>query len=245
MIDIHCHILPAIDDGASSWEIAGQMCHAAFADGITYAVATPHANSLFAYDRKAFLQLLEELRQRCPAGLTLSLGCDFHLSYENLERLFAGPDEFLITGTRYLLIEFSDYGLPPRFDHLLFRMRAEAQIVPILTHPERHPLLQRHPENVAPWVEAGCLMQITANSLTGHWGRKAKDVAVWLLQKQLVHIIATDAHDLVHRPPVLSAARDFVSAKFGKEVASALVESNPRTVVENGPMSSLFWAPSL
>jgi protein-tyrosine phosphatase len=207
-------------------------------------VATPHANSQFLYDRKAFLVRLEELQQRCPGGLKLTLGCDFHLSYENLELLFASPGEFLIGNTRYLLIEFNDYGLPPRFDHLLFRMRAELQIVPILTHPERHPLLQRHPENVAPWVAAGCLVQITANSFTGHWGRKAKDVAVWLLQKQLVHIIATDAHDLVHRPPVLSAAREFVSAKFGKEVASALVDSNPRIVVENGPVASLFWAPS-
>ena len=245
MIDLHCHILPLIDDGASSWEIAGQMCRAAVADGITHTVATPHANSQFAYDRQVFLQRLEELRQLCSGELKLSLGCDFHLSYENLELLFADPGNFLIEGTRYLLIEFNDYGLPPRFDHLLFRMRAEAQIVPILTHPERHPLLQRHPEMVSPWIEAGCLVQITANSLTGHWGHKAKEVAVWLLQKQLVHIIATDAHDLVHRPPVLSAARDFVSTKFGKDVASALVESNPRTVVENGPVSSLFWAPSL
>ncbi len=245
MIDIHCHILPAIDDGASSWEIAEQMCQAASADGITHVVATPHANSQFAYDRRAFLLRLEELRQHCPGELKLGLGCDFHLSFENLELLFANPGEFLIEGTRYLLIEFNDFSFPPRFDHLLFRMHAELQIVPVLTHPERYPMLQRHPENVAPWVEAGCLVQVTANSLTGHWGRKAKEVALWLLQKQLVHIIATDAHDLVHRPPVLSAARDFVADKFGKDVALALVESNPRTVVENGPVSSLLWAPSL
>lgn len=232
MIDIHCHILPLIDDGAKSWEIAEEMCRMAIDDGITHIVATPHANAQFEYKREEFSGLLAELQARTKGKLKFSLGCDFNLSFENLELLFASPGQFLIEGTRYLLIELNNFSVPPRFEQLLFRMTAENQIVPILTHPERHPLLQRHPEQIARWVESGCLVQITANSLDGYWGRRAKDVAVWLLKQRLVHIIATDAHDTRKRPPLLSAARDHVAHLLGEDVALALVDVNPRMVIE-------------
>jgi protein-tyrosine phosphatase len=244
MIDIHCHILPLTDDGAASWEIAEQMCALALADGITHIVATPHANSRYRYDRSVHMQQLSALEQKTQGKLRFSLGCDFHLSYENLELLFANPRNFVIGETNYLLTELSEYSLPPAFEQLLFRLKTELRITPILTHPERYPLLQRSPEKIASWTEAGCLVQITANSLTGDWGRKAKDMAVWLLQKKLVHMVATDAHDTKHRPPRLSVARDFVAAKTGADAATALVETNPRIVVENGPAASLFWAPA-
>src|SRR6266567_109808 len=240
MIDIHCHVLPLIDDGARSWEIAEQMCQMACDDGITHIVATPHANERFAYQREAFSGLLAELRTRTRTKdkLKFSLGCDFNLSFENLETLFADPRQYLIEGTQYLLIEMNNFSVPPKFDQLLFRMSTEIQIVPILTHPERHPLLQRHPEQIAPWVDAGCLVQITANSLTGHWGRRAKDVSTWLLKQKLVHIIATDAHDTQNRPPVLSAARDYVAQIMGEEMARTLVEVNPGRVVIGGDVSA-------
>ncbi len=234
MVDIHCHILPLVDDGARSWEIAEQMCAMAVKDGITHIVATPHANSQYDYDRERFSQILSELQGRLNGTLKFSLGCDFNLSFENLELLFASPAQFLIEGTRYLLIELNNFGIPPGFDQLLFRMTAELQIVPILTHPERHPLLQRHPEQVAPWTDLGCLVQITANSLTGHWGRRAKDAAVWLLKKKVVHILASDAHDLHHRPPLLSPARDAVAQMLDEQSAMELVEINPRLVITDG-----------
>lgn len=238
MVDIHCHILPLVDDGARSWEIAEQMCAMAIGDGITHIVATPHANSQYEYNRERFSQLLAELQGKLNYSLKFSLGCDFNLSFENLELLFASPAQFLIEGTRYLLIELNNFGIPPGFEQLLFRMTAELQIVPILTHPERHPLLQRHPEQVAPWTDLGCLVQITANSLTGHWGRRAKDAAVWLLKKNLVHIVASDAHDLHHRPPVLSSARDFVAQILNQNSAMELVEINPRLVVTDEEIHS-------
>src|SRR5258708_2900624 len=97
----------------------------------------------------------------------------------------------------------------------------------------------------ARWMAAGWLVQITVNSLTGDWGRKARDAALWLLQRQLVRVVASDAHDTEKRPPILSAAREYLTNKMGQDVATALVESNPLTVVENGPASSLLWAPKL
>lgn len=238
MVDIHCHILPSVDDGALSWEIAEQMCAMAAGDGITHIVATPHANSQYEYDRDRFSQLLSKLQDKFNDTLKFSLGCDFNLSFENLEVLFASPAQFLIEGTKYLLIELNNFGIPPGFEQLLFRMTAELQIVPILTHPERHPLLQRHPEQVAPWTELGCLVQVTANSLTGHWGRRAKDAAVWLLKKHLVHIVASDAHDLHHRPPLLSPARNVVAQILDEHSAMELVEINPQLVVTDGDIHS-------
>jgi protein-tyrosine phosphatase len=233
MVDIHCHVLPDIDDGARSWEIAESMCALALADGIGHIVATPHANSKYHYDREAFSTLLETLREKTGNKLTFSLGCDFHLSYDNLEELFKDPDKFVIGHTKYFLIELSDFALPPNYQQLLFRFRSELGLIPILTHPERYPMLQQQPQSVLRWIDAGCLVQVTANSLTGHWGRRAQSAALWLLKNHAVHIVATDAHDTKHRPPVLSKALKEASKEVGAAMARRLVVDNPRAVVEN------------
>lgn len=238
MIDIHCHILPAIDDGAKSWEISEKMCSMAVADGITHLVATPHANSSYEYNREVFSGMLTELREKTDGKLKFSLGCDFNLSYENLEELFVDPQKFVIEGTQYLLIELSEYAIPPHFTDLLFRMGAELQIIPILTHPERNPILQAHPEYVLQWLDS-CLVQVTANSLTGKWGKRAKEVAIWLLRQRAVHVIASDAHDPIHRPPVLSAGAKVASEIVGPDAAFDLVQTNPEAIVQGREISSL------
>jgi protein-tyrosine phosphatase len=237
MVDIHCHVLPKIDDGASSWEVAEQMCAMALQDGITHIVATPHANSRFRYDREILSGLLKELRNRTGGKLNFSLGCDFHMSYENVELLFADSGRFLIDGTKYMLLEPNDFSIPPNYQDLLFRIRSRLGVTPILTHPERHPMLQVHPQQVKHWIEAGCLVQVTANSLTGHWGQRAKTAAMWLLKNAAAHVIATDAHDALRRPPVLSQAREAAAAVVGPAAALRLVDDNPRSVVEGRAIS--------
>src|SRR5690348_16329574 len=113
MVDIHCHILPNIDDGSRSWEISEKMVDVAAGDGITHIVATPHANGQYQYDRKRFTELLLQLQGRVGGKIAFSLGCDFHMSFENLAALFAGPEQYVIGDTRYLLIELNDYSIPP------------------------------------------------------------------------------------------------------------------------------------
>jgi len=239
VVDIHSHILPSIDDGATSWEMAEKMCALAASDGITHIVATPHASHRYHYDREAFGNMLADLQNRVKGGPMLLLGCDFHLSYDNVKLLFADPSRYVIAGTRYILLELSDFGVPPGFGQLLFRMRTEANVLPILTHPERNPIMQRHPDHVLSYVDAGCLVQVTANSLTGYWGERAKDSAVWLLKKNAVHFLATDAHGLKGRLPILSAGRDAAARVIGRKAASQLVEENPLAVIEGAeiPMS--------
>jgi protein-tyrosine phosphatase len=234
VIDIHCHILPEVDDGPKSWDVAEQMCRMAGQDGTEHIVATPHANDTYFYDRKYLSRLLEILQHRIGESPKLSLGCDFHLSFENMQRAMEVPQQFCIANGRYLLIEFSNFSIPQQIDDWITQMR-ERDIVPIVTHPERNPLLQQNPESVLEWVKLGCAVQVTASSLTGSWGARAQQSAHWLLKKKAVHVLASDGHDTVRRPPVLSEARKIVAKEFGEKTAHMLVDTNPRAIVKDEP----------
>jgi protein-tyrosine phosphatase len=236
VIDIHCHILPEVDDGPKSWESAEAMCKMAAEDGIRHMVATPHANDHYFYDRDYFSELVRDLERRIGGSPTLSLGCDFHLSYENMQSALVSATRYCIGRSQYLLVEFSNFNIPPQIDDWMMRMR-ERGVVPIVTHPERNPILQKSPERVLQWLELGCAVQVTASAVTGLWGPRARQAAQWLLRNNAVQIMATDAHDPVHRPPILSEARQIVARQFGEELAHMLVEDNPGAVVRNEPMA--------
>ncbi len=207
------------------------MCAMAWQDGIKHMVATPHANDEFLYDRPYLEDVLDQLRMRTGNKPELSLGCDFHFSFENIQDVLANPTRYAIGRTPYILIEFSDFSLPPSIDENLERMM-QIGLRPILTHPERNPILQKSPARVVDWVRAGSTVQVTANSLTGRWGKKADACARWLLDQNAVHYIATDAHSLDSRPPILSAAWEQVNRMAGNLVADALTVANPKAVIE-------------
>lgn len=230
MVDIHCHILPQVDDGPESWEVAVEMCRMAAADGITHVVATPHANDLFAYDRERHLAALERLRDLSAGVVGLSLGCDLHFSYDNVQDLMAHPERYSIGEGKYVLVELSDFSIPGTFRRTLQQIIGMG-VRPVITHPERNPILQQDPGPVLDWVHAGALVQVTASAVTGFWGRVTRKVANWLLEQQAVHVLATDAHDTVHRPPLLSGGRDAVAQLRGSEVAKALVHDNPQAII--------------
>ena len=230
MVDIHCHIIPEVDDGASSWEMAVEMCAMAVNDGIEHIVATPHADFQYAYHREELAARLERLQQLTGGSPRLTLGCDFHLSYDNLEDAFAHPQRYTIGETGYLLVEFSDYSIPQQITGALLRL-IEMGITPVITHPERNPLLQHNLDRLLEWVDDGCLVQVTANSLTGFWGEQARRSARSLLEQQAVHVVASDAHDTRRRVPILSAARNAVALWHGEERARTLVEDNPRAII--------------
>lgn len=238
MIDIHCHILPEVDDGPKTWEIALDMCRLAHADGIAHIVATPHASDRYRYDRKNASSLLDNLRQLAGPAPSLSLGCDFHLSYDNLQDVLERPEYYCIESTSCLLVELSNYSIPPRTE-ACFRQLGDRGITPIITHPERHPILQPSPNRVLEWVEQGCLVQVTSSSLTGSWGRHAQRAARWLLEHEGVHVLATDAHDAARRVPILSAGHDAAAQICGERIARLLVDDNPRAIVEGVPLPYL------
>jgi len=232
VVDIHSHILPEVDDGPKSWDVSAAMCRAAAADGITHMVATPHANDRYHYDRPYLQGLVNHLQQLAGASPKLLLGCDFHLSYDNLQDAFANPTRYVIEGTRYLLVEFSNYSIPQQTSDSFMKL-GNCGITPIITHPERNPILRENPQSVLEWAEQGCVIQMTGSALTGFWGERARRAALWLLEHQAVHVLATDAHDLEKRIPVLSSGRDAAAKVCGKEIAEALVEGNPRAIITN------------
>jgi protein-tyrosine phosphatase len=235
VIDIHCHLLPEVDDGPKSWDVAVEMCRIAANDGITHAVATPHASDRYTYDRVYLSSLLAQLQEKVGPSLRLSLGCDLHLSYENLERVLDQPHTYTLGETNYLLVELSNFSVPIQLTDCFVRL-GDRGLTPILTHPERNPILQQTPQRILEWAEQGCLMQVTASALTGYWGERAEIIARRLLERSAVHILASDAHDAKRRVPILSKARDVAEEIVGTEYAQALVEGNPGAIVNGQPI---------
>lgn len=235
MIDIHCHLLPGVDDGARDWEVAAEMCRLAAADGITHIVATPHANDDYVYDRDLLRGRLTKLQAIAGEWPILTLGCDFHFSYENVSAALQDATRFTIGNSQYLLVEFSDFALSLPMRDALVRLR-NTGVVPIVTHPERNMIMQHNPDLILKLLELGCLVQVTASSLTGRWGEAAQKSAEWLLAHEAVHVLASDAHDPVHRPPVLSAGRAAAAKLCGQDVAQALVDDNPRAILNAEPV---------
>jgi protein-tyrosine phosphatase len=235
VVDIHSHILPEVDDGPKSWDVSVAMCRAAAADGITHMVATPHANDRYHYDREYLQGLVAHLQRLVGDQPALSLGCDFHLSFDNLQDALANPNRYVIEGTRYLLVEFSNYSVPQQTTDTFLKLR-NCGITPIITHPERNPILRENLQRVAEWADQGCIIQITGSALTGFWGERPRRAAVWLLEHQAAHVLATDAHDTEKRVPILSRSRDAAAEVCGEEIAESMVEGNPRAILANRPL---------
>jgi protein-tyrosine phosphatase len=231
MVDVHCHILPGLDDGPDNMELSLAMAESAIADGITHVVATPHSNSEYVFDYSRVRKLREELQAKIGDRLILATGCDFHLNPENLDALRAGAPRFCINQRNYLLVEFNEYSIPPAMDQTLHEIQLMG-LRPVITHPERNVILRLQTDRLVKWVRLGCFIQVTAGSLTGVFGPGAqKDSWRWMADG-LVHLVASDAHNMRGRPLKLQPAFDLVRERFGEEVARALFVDNPMAAFE-------------
>ena len=238
MVDLHHHLLPGFDDGAPDLSTSIQMARLAAADGITHVVCTPHASSRYSFDPARVQRTLSQLRAALADAeirLVLGTGCDFHVSYDNVQDALANPRRYTINDTEYLLVELPDYGLPPTLEETFYSLRL-AGMTPILTHPERNPSLQQDTSRLANWIRDGLLTQVTAGSVTGAMGRKAKALAHRLLADRWVHFIATDAHNAGSRPPEMRAAFDQIASRYGESYAQRLCTQNPQAVFDGRPL---------
>jgi protein-tyrosine phosphatase len=238
MVDIHHHLLHGLDDGATDLETSVAMARIAVEDGITHVVATPHASGSWAFDAAVNAAKLAELREalaRESIALTVATGCDFHLSYDNIKDAVANPRKYTVNSTRYLLVELPDVGLSPQLGEIFFELRV-AGMVPILTHPERNPTLQRDPKQLEGWLREGLLIQVTAGSVLSQMGKSAELMAHKLLADRWVHFLATDAHNLDRRAPRMAEARDLVAKRYGADYAGFLCTENPLAVFEDRPL---------
>ena len=241
MIDIHCHILPDMDDGPASLGEALAMCRAAAADGIRTIVAAPHFKpGTYEFTRPAILDGIRDLQaavNKEDLGLTILPGAEVTVSPEMHTHL--APERFLtINGGRYFLAEFRAHSVPSQWDIFLLSFLASG-MTPIIAHPERNAWFMNHPAALSSAVQSGILVQITAASITGGFGEEAQDFSIYLLRQNLVHAIASDSHSADLRPPLLAEAVSLAAEVVGEERARALVTSIPRAIIEGREIPAL------
>jgi protein-tyrosine phosphatase len=236
VIDLHCHFLPGIDDGAQSMDDALALARRAVADGIRHAVMTPHIHpGVFENHRDGIKAAIAQFRKallEAGIALSVSLGAEIRLGPEVIQMIEDGalPAIGTLGGEAVVLLELPHGHIPVGTDRLVAWLRSRGYR-PLIAHPERNKEIMRSVEKVYAFTAAGCLLQVTAGSLTGLFGVPAQTCALRLLEEELVFAVSTDAHNLEHRPPVLSEARAAIAQMAGVATADALTRINPARVI--------------
>lgn len=229
-IDIHCHILPGMDDGPEDIKGSLEMAGIAVDDGISHIFATPHIiDGLYDNKTREIAIAVDTLKRHIPASITILCGADVRVTHDMISRVEKG-DIPTLSGSRYLLMEFPQYVLPPHMDDLIFNLR-QRKIMPVITHPERHMPLMNDPSALGKLRAAGALYQITAMSITGDFGRDARKFSLFMMERGLADFVASDAHNPDRRPPVLSKAYRETERLFGNEIADRLFFHNPMRIL--------------
>ena len=241
MIDLHCHLLPGIDDGAPDLSVSLEMAKALVADGVSIAACTPHILPGLYHNsgqqiRQAVAQLQRSLDQE-GIPLQLTTGADNHIVPDFLAQLRSGH-LLTLANSRYVLVEPPHHVAPPRLEEFFFNLLV-ADYVPIITHPERLSWINSHYGAVQRLIRAGVWVQVTAGSLSGIFGRNARYWSERMLDEGCVHLIATDAHDLSRRAPNLSEGRELAAKRVGDVEAQHLVITRPRGVLLNDVPTNL------
>ena len=236
MIDLHCHLLPGVDDGAVDLPEAISLARLAVADGISHAVLTPHVHP-GRYDNSiAGLQPhFEKFRSALvkeSVPLAISLAGEVRLSPEVLQLAIADELPFIGTwhGSKVVLLELPHSHIPPGSDKLVKWLLAR-DVLPMIAHPERNKDIIHNLDKILPFVDLGCLFQITAMSVTGEFGMPAHQRAHEILENNWATVVATDAHNQQHRPPVLSKARHLIEKMYGVDRAVLLFDENPKMIL--------------
>jgi protein-tyrosine phosphatase len=241
MFDLHCHLLPGIDDGATDLEMALAMARIAVADGIHTVACTPHIYpGMYDNNASGIRAAIQSLQSELDArGIALRLveGADVHLAPDLLDDIRSGRIPTL-AGSRYLLLEPPHHTAPPRFESALFDLMA-AGITPVITHPERLTWVGPHYDLVVRLAERGVWMQVTAGALTGRFGNRVKYWGERFVGDGHCMVLATDAHHPTRRPPLLAEAREAAVLLVGREEAEHMVLTRPAGVVANMDPASL------
>ena len=233
LIDLHCHLLPGVDDGSPDLATSLKLAQDAVNDGVTHALLTPHhMNGHYINHKADVLQLTADFQQALNENeipLTVFPGQEIRINGELLEALQKDDILFADEGGRYMLLEFPSQEVP------------QQGIVPIIVHPERNAELLEHPERLQPFLEQGCLTQLTSSSYLGRFGKKIEKVTTSMIKAGQGAIFASDAHALSHREYELSEALKKLRGEFGAELADTY-EQNARDII-NGEQVNLDWQP--
>lgn len=236
MFDLHCHLLPGIDDGPETLEQALALARLAVHNGITHSVVTPHIHpgryENSAASIAAAVQNFREALLREQIPLQLGFAGEVRLSAEIL--MMVEEQQIPFFGTledhQVFLLEFPHSHIPPGADKLV-EWLLDRNIRPMIAHPERNKDIMRKFDKIQPFIEAGCLFQLTAGSVAGDFGEAAQQTARLMLETGEVTILASDAHNLNFRPPRLDHGRDAAAEIIGAKLAQQLVYDRPKALV--------------
>lgn len=241
MIDIHCHILPNVDDGSESLEESIEMAKIAESEGITKIVNTSHCHFDFKYKKGNELKLeLEKFNQVLKEeniNIEVLLGNELYYTSDLIER-FDELDFFSMNNSKYILMEFSPINFPKNIEDVIYEIKIRGYI-PIIAHAERYKQVQEDVNIVLDCIKEGALIQVNASSILGKNGEKAEDTSKKLLDNNMVHFVATDAHSSNRRRPLIKDSYNYILKNYGKEVSEKLFIENPTAVIENRDISIL------
>lgn len=231
-VDTHLHLLPGLDDGPATMEGSLATAEAALADGTVAVVATPHSNYQWPYQPRRVAELRQALEEALGGRLRITTGCELHLSYENVQAALADFRVYSLNASRYLLVEFPEIFDGAAFGGVLEQLR-QAGAVPVLAHPERNPVFQMKAELLQEYLAGGCIAQVTASSFTGRFGKRAQQCAAEFLDREWIHVVASDGHSAEQRSPRLSKAHQWIRERAGEGIADALCRQNPLAMLED------------
>lgn len=244
LVDIHCHILPGIDDGSKDWETSIKLAHAAVKDGITHAVVTPHTlNGRYLNHKKDVIKLTAEYQKRLKdenIPLTVFPGQEVRISGDLPQALDDNDILFLDEDGRYMMLEFPSDDVPSYAKDMIFKIMQRG-ITPIIVHPERNSRILKEPVILQELIEQGCLVQITASSYIGTFGKDIEEMSRRFIEAGQCSCFASDAHDLPKRQYEYSEALEKLSNEFGQGVAQEY-RDNAQALV-NGDNVQMNWRP--
>lgn len=234
MYDIHCHVLPCVDDGPKDISDSIEMCRAAANDGVKMIVATPHyiEGELQTEPSKVLTQVFllnQELKSE-DISLTVVPGMEVYIT-PNLLKLYNDKKIITLNCKNYILIELPLYNsLPAYLDDVLFNLEIEG-VRPVIAHPERCKIINEHPNLIYELIKKDCIIQVNSGSLDGLFGKNAQDTVYKLLEHNMVHAVSSDSHSSQGRTSSLRKSFDVISKKLGKELAEELFISNQYKII--------------
>ncbi|MGR8980884.1 MAG: tyrosine-protein phosphatase [Gammaproteobacteria bacterium] len=238
MIDLHCHMLPFLDDGSKSMEESVKMAEYAVSQGIHSCVMTPHINpGRYDNDKERIWPLFQLFRRKLQQQhirLRVYMGAEVRLTSEVPEQVRQDKIPFIghWNDSRVMLLELP-YDIIPVGTEKLLNWLIERNITPMIAHPERNKTIAAQPSKVLTFIEMGCLLQVTAGSVSGQFNESSQKCALTLIKNGLVTVIASDAHNLVKRPPSMLKAMEILKNVIGETKANRLVNANPAMILSN------------
>ncbi|MGN1272615.1 MAG: tyrosine-protein phosphatase [Lactobacillus sp.] len=244
LVDIHCHILPGIDDGSKNMETSLKLARAAVNDGVTHALVTPHhLNGQYLNHKEDVIKLTEQFQKRLKEEdipLTVFPSQEVRLSGNLIQALDDDDILFCDEAGKYMLLEFPSEDVPYYSKNMVFELRKRG-ITPIIVHPERNNRILKEPKLLQDFIEQGCLVQITASSYMGTFGKEIEQMSRRFIEAGQCACFASDAHDLPNRQYQYSEALEKLSSEYGSELAEQY-KDNARAII-NGDYVQLNWKP--